>query len=115
MIDKYYYDVEVYRQTVAEDDFGNMSEDGGVWELSQTIQGLIEPKGGSRVQVNNDNTIISDYLLYTELDSSVLTTDRIYFGSMFYDIVNIKSGTGVASRQSHQEWDLKRIGDENNE
>jgi len=108
-ISKYYYPIDIYRQTIAEDDFGNMSEDGGVWEKNQTIQGMIQPKSGNRVEKNNDNLIISDYLMYVELDTDVLSTDRIYFGEKFYSIVNMKAGTGVSFKQHHQEWDLKRI------
>jgi hypothetical protein len=49
--------------------------------------------------------------MYVELDTTVLNTDRIYFGSKYYEIVNMKEGTGVETRQSHGEWDLKRIDD----
>lgn len=113
-LERYYYDIPVYRQTIEEDDWGNESEDGAPWVLNQTIQGLIEPKSGSKVERNSDQTILSDYLIYTELDSAVLSTDRIFFGDMFYSITNMKGGTGVAFRQHHKEWDLLRIGIENN-
>ena len=111
MLSRMFYDIPIYRVSITEDDFGNESEDGAPWILNQTVQGMIQPKGGSRVARNNDDLIVSDYLMYVELDTTVLNTDRIYFGSKFYSIVNMKEGTGVETRQSHGEWDLKRIDD----
>lgn len=113
-INSYFYDIEVRRKSIETDDWGNESEDGAPWIFNQTIQGMIQPKTGNRVDRNNDNIIVSDYLLYTTLGNTVLSTDRIYFGDKYYGIVNMKEGTGVTTRQDHAEWDLIRIGDESN-
>jgi len=110
-LSNYFYTIKIYRKSIATDDFGNESEDGAPWIENQEVLGMIQPKSGSRVDRNNDNLIVSDYLMYVTLDTTVLPTDRIYFGQQFYDIVNMKEGTGVENIQHHQEWDLKRIGD----
>jgi hypothetical protein len=110
-LSNYYYSIKVYRKSIATDDFGNESEDGAPWIENQTILGMIQPKDGSRVERNNDDLIVSDYLLYTSTTVEALNTDRIYFGGRFYEITNMKVGTGVYNKQHHQEWDLKRIDD----
>lgn len=109
-----FYPIEIRRKSIEEDLWGNESEDGAPWVYNQTIKGMIQPKTGNRVDRNNDNVIISNYLLYTELNSNVLSTDRLYYNGKYYGIVNIKEGTGVANKQDHQEWDLIKIGDESN-
>ena len=110
MLQDYFYSVKIYRQAISLDDFGNMSDDNGVWELNQTVRGMIQPKSGSKVDRNNNGYIVSDYLMYTELSTNILTTDRIYFGNMYYSIENMNDGTGVEMNQSHREFDLLRIG-----
>ncbi len=102
MITDYYYDIEIYREVSTTDDWGN-SDDQGNWQLSGTIQGFIQSRGGSYAQANQANSPLSSHIMYTDIGVDIEPADRAKKNDKYYRLDFEQNGLGISGMLHHQE------------
>lgn len=101
--------LSIYRETEQADDWGNLETQGN-WEYDHKETGYIQPRSGSYTQDNQRENSLSSHILYCEVGVDIVTSDRVYDGTLYYQVQFIQPA-GFGGVDDHQEIDLQVLDD----
>ena len=110
MLESFYKPLQVYREVIHEDNFGNETADNN-WQPLKTIYGFIQLTGAAYAQSNQRNYETSTHTLYTSLGSGIEAGDGVAFESKFFTVNSVQDDSGISGVSHHQEIELSYMND----